>query len=90
MLPGGKKVTEKERRKALDAIDDVLDIVAQGSEKYRTLMTQYGNETQKCIENAIKGTGMTYRQFIKLLDEKIPAALNAQISNGITQGCRRR
>ena len=86
MFHGGKKMTEKERRDAQDALDEVMDIIAKGSEKYRTLTAQYANETQKCIDNAIKGTGMTYRQFIKLLDEKIPAALNAKIANGITQG----
>lgn len=82
-----KNMNPAEREAATRGIEAVMDLVAKGSETYRVLTHRYRKQFDNAVKNAIQGTGMTFRQFLKLMDEEIPEDLNRKITSQ-AQGVR--
>ncbi len=83
-----KHMTPEERENAVRGLEAVMDLVSKGSQTYRVLTHKYRKQFDDAVLGAIKGTGMSFRKFLKLLDQEIPQELNAKITSQIAQGLR--
>lgn len=83
-----KHMTPEEYEAATRGLEAVMDLVSKGSETYRVLTHRYRKQFDNAVKNAIQGTGMTFRQFLKLMDEEIPEDLNRKITSQLAQGVR--
>ena len=83
-----KDMNPAEREAATRGLEAVMDLVSKGSQTYRVLTHRYRKQFDNAVKNSIQGTGMTFRKFLKLLDEEIPEELNRKITSQLAQGVR--